>query len=134
MLSINRLDCITPKGKCPHCTCSFNAEEATPTFPAIVSSKEKVILEFAFCPKCYEEFAKGGEQQQTKFIKTSINNIVTNRQDEWTITNNLALAVHSGSFLNAWQYGSGIPKPIFDLINQGFIEDIVVLPSSIGRF
>jgi len=134
MLSIDMFDRITAKGKCPNCTCSFNAIEATPAFPVVGSSNQKIILEFALCPECYKEFAKGSEKQQKIFIKNSIDNIVINPNNEWTVTNHLAIAANSGSFFNAWQYGSGIPKPIFDLINQGVIDDVVVLPSFIGRF
>ena len=114
-------------GQCPHCKRTFDAKKAILAFPGNVTGK-KISLAFALCPDCYDAFKHGDTNQQTDIIKTSYINVANDQHADWTITSSLALDAYSDDFFNAWWYGLDIPKPVFDAINDGLVNEITFSP------
>ena len=117
---------INTNGACPHCKCTFDAKEAFLSFPGKKIGK-RISLIFALCPECHDAFNQGNENRKISIRKTSYTNVDKNQHSDWTVTSSLALNYHFGDFFNAWWQGIDIPRPIFNAINDGLVEE--VLPS-----
>lgn len=115
-------------GICPHCEARFDVRKANLAFPGKFTGNA-ISLAFALCPECYDTFSHGVESQQADIINISFANIVKNKHTDWAVTSSLALNVHFGNFFNAWWYGVDLPSPIFDVINNGLVEEILFLPT-----
>jgi hypothetical protein len=115
-------------GLCPHCERTFDAKKATIAFPGKATGM-KISLIFALCPECYDTFSLADQSHQTKVVKISFNNIVKKRNTDWTVTTDLNLHAYFGDFFEAWWIGLDIPRPLFDAINYGSIEEVFFLPT-----
>ena len=115
-------------GLCPHCERTFDSKKATIAFPGKAKDM-KISLIFALCPECYDTYSLADQSHQTDVVKISFNNIVKKRNTDWTVTTSLCLGAHHDDFFNAWRFGIDLPRPIFDAINDGSIEEVFFLPS-----
>ena len=114
-------------GTCPLCKESFNAKEAEYAFPLTIKDK-KIYLIFAFCQKCISNTITLDKKGRTKIAKIAIRNFFEDITPNWTITSNLAMAVHKDNFYEAWSIGVDIPYEMFDLINDGHIDTLFFIP------
>jgi hypothetical protein len=115
-------------GQCPHCKRMFDVRKAILAFPGKFTGN-RISLAFALCPDCYDAFKHGNTNRQAIIIKTSFTNVVNNRNIDWSMTNSIALDTHFGDFFNAWWFGVDIPKPVFDAINNGSVDEVAFSPA-----
>lgn len=119
----------SPLVKCPLCMSGYDLRKANVSFFSSATGN-RIFLIYALCPDCCFEFNHAKADQKDKIIKFCRQNVVKDDSDAWSVTSSLALYAHRYNFYMACWYGFDIPKPLFDAINTGLIDDFTLLNPS----
>lgn len=115
------------RGKCPACKHKYNPLKAEVAFIEDVKDRS-VQLVFALCPDCKWCFDLATANERISFANSCFENVKLSEDPlAFTITSSLALEAHKGAFYPAWFFGLDIPRPLFDAIYSGTVNECQVL-------
>ena len=111
---------------CPCCTNTFDPHHAEMAF--IEKRKgHKIGVIYALCPNCTFDFELGTSDSCVELMKKCFANVrLSEDSAAYTVTTTIALEANGGKFYPAWANGVDIPKPLFDAIDAGIVDDYTI--------